>query len=217
MARTMKTALCWKRLTRLPAERNTWFGLMAVKMTEMRMMPAMTGSTPLSPARSRAIQARNQSPRDWATISGGSSTAAAWAAAVGSGADSGASACAIRRRLPVGRPPSTTGAAGRHVVDHPLPVHGGRPILRHHPAQVQHGDPVRHLEDVVEVMRDHHDGQPAIAQTPNQVKDHLRLHHAQSGGGLVEHYQLEVPHHGLGDRDRLPLAARPGCHRLTDG
>src|SRR2546430_14906264 len=107
----MKTALCWNRLTRLPADRKT--GLMAVKTIEMMTRPRTTGSTPLSPARRRVSQARNHSPSDWATISGGTSTiAAASADAVGS---SGASARAMLF-LAVARHPA--GSAGRHVLDH---------------------------------------------------------------------------------------------------
>ncbi len=54
MARTMITALCWKRLTRLTAERKTWFGLIVQNTTTMATMATTTGSTPLSPARMRA-------------------------------------------------------------------------------------------------------------------------------------------------------------------
>src|SRR5438105_1767753 len=160
----MNTALCWKRFTRFPADRNTWCGLIAWKTTTMRMRPAMTGSTPLSPPLSRATQARRYSPRDWATSSGGTSTSAP-SAAVGSGTCSGASIRAIRVLHGGGgrglrrRPPGTSGC---HVLDDTLTVEGGRPVLRNHPAEMEHGDPVGDLEDVVEVVGYQHHRQSAI-------------------------------------------------------
>src|ERR1700716_3246911 len=119
----------------------------------MSTSPRTTGSTPLWPARSRVSQAWNHSPRDWATISGGTSTtAAAWAEAVGS---SGASARAMLALLGAGlRRPAES--AGRHVLDHTLAIKARGPILRDHPPEVQDRDPVGDLEDIVEVMRDHH-------------------------------------------------------------
>jgi hypothetical protein len=50
----MITAACWNRLTRLPAEMNTWLGLITVNTSTIANMAAMTGSTPLSPALIRA-------------------------------------------------------------------------------------------------------------------------------------------------------------------
>src|SRR5207302_9012178 len=112
--------------------------------------------TPLSPLRMRVIQARNHSPRDWATISGGTSAAAA-AAAVGSGACSGASARATLCSVTVGWLAGAARGAGGHVIDDGLPVVVRSPALGHHPAQVEHGNPVRHLEDVVQVVGDDYD------------------------------------------------------------
>src|SRR5713101_8107042 len=124
---------------------------MAVKTMEMSTRPRTTGRTPLWPARSRAIQARNHSPRDWATISGGT-TMAASAEAVGSTPDSGASARAILPLTIAGLRPATEGP-GRHVLNRALAVKRRGTILRHHPAQVQDRDPVGNLEDIVEVVR----------------------------------------------------------------
>src|SRR5437773_7426496 len=137
----------------------------------------MTGRTPLSPLRMRVSQARNHSPSDCATISGGTSRAAASAAAVGSGAVSGASARAILCSLTIGSLTAAARGTGGHVIDDALPVEGRGTTLGHHSAEMHHGNPVRHLEDVVEVVRDHHDREAAITQTPDQVEHHLRLHH----------------------------------------
>src|SRR5256885_1413979 len=187
---------------------------MAVRAMESRTGPRSTGRTPLWPARGGASQAWNHSPKDWAAISGGT-TMAASAEAVGSIRDSGASARAMLSFVTAGRRRTTVGAR-RHVLDHALAVKGRGAIFRHLPAQVENRDPVRNLEDVVEVVRDHHDRQAAIAQAPDEVENHLGLYHTQRGGWLVQHHQLGVPHHGFGDRDRLPLAARQRCHRLPD-
>src|SRR6266516_2361966 len=161
---------------------------MAVKTMEMRTSPRTTGRTPLWPARSRASQARNHSPKDWATISGGT-TMAASAEAVGSIRDSGASACAMLPLVIPGLHRTTVGA-GRHILDHALAIKGRGAVFRHLPAQMKDRDPIRNLEDIVEVVRDHHDGQAAIAQPPHEVEHHLRLHYAQRSGWLVQHDQL---------------------------
>src|SRR5690348_15738917 len=74
------TALCWKRFTRLTAERNTWFGLMVQNTTTMAIIATMTGRTPLSPALMRDTHARTYSFSDWATTSGGTSATTSGAA-----------------------------------------------------------------------------------------------------------------------------------------
>src|SRR5205823_15105446 len=119
----------------------------ASKTGVMITSPRMPGRTPLSPRRIRTIQPRNHWPSDWATISGGSSSSAASVAAVGSGADSGASARAMRARLSIDTL-SATGSAGRHVLDDTLAVKRRRTILRDHPPQVQHRDAVGDLEHI---------------------------------------------------------------------
>src|SRR5437660_5729796 len=205
MARTMKTALCWNRLTRLPAERNTWCGLMIWKTITMIAMPAMTGSTPLSPLRTRAHQPRMYSPKLWATISGGTSMAAASTAAVGSAWRSGAS------RIDMARLPSRG-----HVLDDALPVERRCAVLRDHPSKVEHRDPVRDGEHVVEIVGDHHDRQAAVTEAIHELQDLIRLDDAEGGGGLVHDDELRVPHHRLGDGDRLPLAAGERGDRLPD-
>ena len=78
IASTTKTALWSNRLTRLPADRKTWFGLTMVKTTVTATRAMATGRTPASPLLARASHARRYWPSDWARISGGmTSTAAA--------------------------------------------------------------------------------------------------------------------------------------------
>src|SRR5437868_1888978 len=204
IASTMKTALCWNRLTRLVAERKTWCGLIPSKTKVMITSPRMTGRTPLSPARIRAIHAWNHCPSVWATISGGTSTAAS-AAAVGS-SDSGASALATFFSITISTP-RPGGRAGGHVVDDGLPIEGIGPILARHASQVEHRDSIGHLENVVQIVRDHHHREPAFAKPPDQLENLIRLHDAERGGRLVEHDEFRIPHHSLGDRDGLSLPA----------
>src|SRR4029077_17247569 len=116
-----------------------------------------TGSTPLSPFFTRAHQPRRYSPNDWAMISEGTSSTSA--AAVRSGANSvvvrGSS---LLRAIGSAHRPVERGAAGRdrasartpgrHVLHRALSAELGNRPLRHHPAQVEHRDPVRDLEDV---------------------------------------------------------------------
>src|SRR5712692_2063416 len=51
IASTMNTALCWKRLTRLPADRNTWFGLITSKTTMIATRPGASSGAAISAAR----------------------------------------------------------------------------------------------------------------------------------------------------------------------
>src|SRR5579859_2357796 len=242
IASTMYTVLSPKIYTRLLGRRKLCSGVMIWKTTATTTMARSTGRTPLSPPRTRAHEARRYWPSDWARSSGGmsatdrsgaaaSSTASAsvWrgrACAVSAGvwpgsavtgfSPSGAmgSALATNGCGRLGRPP--VGGTRRHVLHHALPVEvRGRP-LGHHPAQVQHRDPVRDLENVVQVVGDHHHRQPAVAQADDQVKHGPGLHHPEGGGGLVKQHHLGVPHHRLGDRHRLTLTSRERGHGLPD-
>src|SRR3979411_921792 len=104
----------------------------------MSTRPRTTGSTPLWPARSRVSQARNHSPSDWATISGGTSTMApASADAVGS---SGTSTRAMGRPLVLAGLRRPAGDARRHVLDHALAVEGRGTRRDDHPAKGTGGD-----------------------------------------------------------------------------
>src|SRR5215471_4953583 len=229
-ASTMYTVLSPKIYTRLLGRRKACWGVMIWKVMATTTIASSTGRTPLSPLRTRSHQARRYWPSDWATSSGGTS-AAAWGAAVRSTAApaggspgsavtglsrSGAmgSALAAGGSGGLGRPPA--GATCRHVLHDALPVEvRGRPLC-HHPSQVQHRDPVRDLEDVVQVVGDDHHRQPAIPEPFDQVQHLPGLHHPEGGGGLVKQHQLGVPHHRLGHRDRLPLTSRERGHRLPD-
>ena len=48
---------------------------------------------------------------------------------------------------------------------------------------------------------------PLLAEALDQVEHHRGLRDAERRGRLVHDHELRVPHHGAGDRDRLPLAA----------
>ena len=80
IASSMYIELCSKRLTRFCADRNFEFAIW--KLTATTTMARTTGRTPLLPARTRAHEARKYWPRDWATSSGGMSTASTLASAV---------------------------------------------------------------------------------------------------------------------------------------
>src|SRR2546430_17466840 len=101
---------------------------MAWKTMVIRTRPRITGRTPLSPLRIRVVQARNHSPSDWATSSGGTSRVAASVAAVGSGADSGASALARPASIRVGALDGATRGHGGHVIDDALAGVSGDPV-----------------------------------------------------------------------------------------
>ena len=74
MASTMYTALCSMRLTRFRGDRN--FESRIWKATATTTMARTTGSTPLSPLRTRSHHARRYCPRESAISSGGISASA---------------------------------------------------------------------------------------------------------------------------------------------
>ncbi len=78
IASRLKTAAWTSRLTRLPAVRN--FESRDSKRIEIRISPAMTGRTPLSPALILASEALKYSPTESAVISAGTASSA-WRAA----------------------------------------------------------------------------------------------------------------------------------------
>ena len=81
----------------------------------------------------------------------------------------------------------------------------------------QHGDAVRHLEDVVEVVGDDDDAQALLGQAPYEIQHLTRLRHPQSGCRLVEDHELRVPHDRLRHRHRLPLPSGQPRNPLADG
>src|SRR5690242_1171637 len=190
IASTMYTVLSPKMYTMLLGRRKACSGVMISKTTATITIARITGRTPLLPLRTRSNEPRRYWPSDWATSAGGTSAAATLASRVGSavpaptvvpaGVSPGSaltgtsrfwtwvSALANSGRGRLVRPP--VGGTGRHVLHHALPVEArGRP-LGHHPPQVQHRDPVRDLEDVVQVVADHHDRETAVAQPLDQVE-----------------------------------------------
>ncbi len=83
-------------------------------------------------------------------------------------------------------------------------------------AQVQDRDPVGHLEDVVEVVRDHADRDAAAGERLIRSSTISRLGDAERGGRLVHDHQLGVANQRLGDGDRLTLPAGQRGDRLAD-
>ena len=79
----------------------------------------------------------------------------------------------------------------------------------HHPAGVDHGDPVAEVLGHQEVVQDHHVGRAELlAQACQQVQD-LRLDRDVEGRDrLVEQHQVGVEDEGPGQGDPLALAAR---------
>ena len=80
------------------------------------------------------------------------------------------------------------------------------------PAEVQRGDPVGDLEDVVHVVRDQHHAEAVVGEPADQVEHLAGLRDTEGGGGLVEQHDLGVPQHGLGDGHGLALAAGQAGH-----
>src|SRR6516162_4683128 len=234
IASTMYTVLSPKIYTRLLGRRKACWGVMIWKTTATTTMARSTGRTPLSPLRTRSHQARRYWPSDWAVSSRTSAAASRAAVRSAAGVVSGSTAAVSPGTVVTGTSPSgpmgsapvaggsgrlggpPVGAARRHVLHHALPVEVRRRPLDHHPPQVQHRDPVRDLEDVVQVVGDHHHRQPAVPEPFDQVQHLPGLYHPEGGGGLVKQHQLGVPHYRLGHRHRLPLTSRERAHRLPD-
>src|SRR5664280_245350 len=235
MPSSMKTDPWTSRFTRLPAERKTesWIW----KMRTRRIRPPTTGSTPLSPLRTFLPTARMYSPTEPLSSGVAATAAARWVSSSGSAAATPGMSVASGRAGP-GPPCSSSGAIGSvlHVVgfgrvvgtlaggdelDGPLGVVVGDGPTADQATQVQDGEAICHLEDVVQVVGDHQYGDPPFPQGPDQVEHLGGLGHAQRGGGLVHDDQLGVAHDGAGDGDRLALAAgeRPDqlAHRLDGG
>src|SRR5581483_7336789 len=116
--------------------------------------PAMTGSAPASPERTRATQALTYSPKVWAMSSG--ATAMAAASFVGSVSSSTAETCGssvVGTAAPTRSVGESRRRSRRHDVDDGRYVELGRGTDRGHAAEEHDGDPIRDLEDVVHVVR----------------------------------------------------------------
>jgi hypothetical protein len=72
------------------------------------------------------------------------------------------------------------------------------------------------LEDVVQVVRDDHDGEALVGEPPHQFEHLLGLRDAERRRRLVEDDKLRIPHNGARDSDGLALAARECGDRLPD-
>ena len=81
----------------------------------------------------------------------------------------------------------------------------------------QDGDAVRHLEDVMEVVRDDDDAQAFLGQTADEIQHLTRLCHSQSGCRLVEDHELRLPHDRFRHRYCLTLPSGQPRHPLADG
>ena len=57
-------------------------------------------------------------------------------------------------------------------------------------AEAEDGDPRCHLEDVVQVVRDEHDGQALVGESLDELQDLLGLRDAERRGRLVEDDEL---------------------------
>ncbi len=130
IASRLKTAAWTSRLTRLPAVRK--FESRDWNRIEIRIIPAMTGRTPLSPALTLASEVRRYSPTEPAAISAGTASSAwraassVWASA--SGGSTGSSTLAIRPFLL--SPSSSCRAAPRPRSSSGRPRSAGRARLR---------------------------------------------------------------------------------------
>ena len=76
---------------------------------------------------------------------------------------------------------------------------------------------VGHLEDVVEVVRDHQHRSALIRKALDEVEDHPGLRHAERGSRLVHDDEPGRLHDGLRDGDGLALPPGQRCHGLADG
>ncbi len=73
--------------------------------------------------------------------------------------------------------------------------------------EAQNHDPIRHLEDVGEVVADHDHSQPPLFQAPDQLQHLLGLRHPESGRGLVKEDDPRLSEEGARNRYLLTLTA----------
>ena len=95
---------------------------------------------------------------------------------------------------------------------HPL----GRGIL-HFPAVAEHDDAVGDRENLVKVMRDVEDGDPLIAERPEDLQQPAPLGAIERGRRLVEDQDFRIAGQRLGDFDELALAGREPPDLDSDG
>ena len=81
-------------------------------------------------------------------------------------------------------------------------------------ASPQHRDPIRDLEDLVELVRDEDHGDTLVGQRLQDLEELVRLLGGQHGRGLVQDQDVRAPVQGLEDLDPLLL---PDGDRLHTG
>ena len=157
----------------------------------------MTGSDPSSPWRTRRVN-RVHSPRrpSGSTCSRGSRSGGGHAGTASPPCSSSAAGA--------GRGAGTAGDGADHLLAGGL----GADEVARVASQEQHDDAVGHLEDVGQVVADHHHAEAAFLEPEDQVEHLSGLGHAQGRGGLVEHHQLRVAEQRARDRHDLALPAR---------
>lgn len=96
--------------------------------------------------------------------------------------------------------------------------HQLRRTFLHHPAPVQHQDPVGHEPDHIQVVADEQVAQrQPVPQRPEQVQ-YLRLDgDVERGHRFVADHELRLSHQRAGDRDPLPLPAGKAPRILRGG
>jgi hypothetical protein len=83
-------------------------------------------------------------------------------------------------------------------------------------AEVQAGDVVSYLEDIVHVVRDEDDAETAVGKASNEIENLLGLGYTESRSRLIEDHELGVPEHGASDGHCLALATRQTRHLLAN-
>src|SRR5580704_8282390 len=194
MPSTMNWADCCRRLTRFSAERKRERSIWKMMMITTR--PAITGSTPLSPLRTRLNHTVTYSLK---LASGGSVSTSlssvARSAAVSSSISGGAlipptvgsSLVGISARRPgvVAGVLAFAQPSGRHDLDGALAVVVRRRAGGDEPTEIQDRHAVGDREDVDQVVRDHQHGDPAGREPLDQLEHHRGLRYAERSGRLV--------------------------------
>src|SRR5258708_3602389 len=212
------TETTWSaRLLRFSEERKAPLVRIS-KPIAMRTSPMKTGSCPKSPGN----RSRNDQPPDFCASSATSGSSATTAAvAPGTACDRSSWSPGLSMLMPF--PPRSSNRADSLADAAKLRACDGRYYLLRRgradvvrsgaPSQTQDDHPIHHFEDVGQVVRDDDDGQPTLAQPPDEVEHLARLCDTQRRRGLVQQHHLGVAQDRLGDRDGLSLAARERCHR----
>ena len=71
---------------------------------------------------------------------------------------------------------------------------------------MQNRQTVGHLKNIVEVVRDHDDGDAARSKLADHVEHHRRLRDTKRRRRLVHDRELRLPHHRASHRDGLTLS-----------